>query len=317
MHMDMKKKQPLLVICGPTGSGKTSLALSLAEKYPLEIISADSRQVYRGMDIGTAKATPAERAVVPHHMIDLIDPPQEFSVAEFVDLARPLIELITARGNVPCVVGGTGLYIKALVGGLAALPTGDENLRTQLHEREKEEGPGSLFRELQKVDPVTASQLHPHNIIRIVRALEVFILSGEKLSVLKADHRFADRCYATLQLAPLWSREELYRRIDLRSQEMLKQGFVAEVMNLLEHYPAELKAFQTLGYREVIRYLKNEISADQMLGDIQKFTRQYAKRQLTWFRKEAEIIWVDSSTESGKVIQSIDNFILRQRSGYA
>ena len=317
MPMDMKKKQPLLVICGPTGSGKTSLALSLAEKYPLEIISADSRQVYRGMDIGTAKATPAERATVPHHMIDLIDPPQEFSVAEFVDLARPLIELITARGNVPCVVGGTGLYIKALVGGLAALPTGDENLRIQLHEREKEEGPGSLFRELQKVDPVTASQLHPHNIIRIVRALEVFILSGEKLSVLKDDHRFADRCYATLQLAPLWSREELFRRIDLRSQEMLKQGFVAEVMNLLEHYPAELKAFQTLGYREVIRYLKNEISADQMLRDIQKFTRQYAKRQLTWFRKEAEIIWVDSSTESGKVIQSIDNFILRQRSGYA
>ena len=317
MLMDMKKKLPLLVICGPTGSGKTSLALSLAEKYPLEIISADSRQVYRGMDIGTAKATPAERAVVPHHMIDLIDPSQEFSVAEFVDLARPLIELISARGNVPCIVGGTGLYIKALVGGLAALPTGDENLRTQLHQREKEEGPGSLFRELQKVDPVTASQLHPHNIIRIVRALEVFILSGEKLSVLKADHRFADCCYATLQLAPLWSREELYRRIDLRTQEMLKQGFVAEVMNLLERYPAELKAFQTLGYREVIRYLKNEISADQMLGDIQKFTRQYAKRQLTWFRKEAEIIWVDSSTESGKVIQSIDNFILRQRSGYA
>ncbi|MCW8858204.1 MAG: tRNA (adenosine(37)-N6)-dimethylallyltransferase MiaA [Deltaproteobacteria bacterium] len=307
----MEKKIPLLVICGPTGSGKTSLALSLAQNYPLEIISADSRQVYRGMDIGTAKATAEEQDCVPHHLIDLIDPAQEFSVAEFVDLARPVIAAISERGKLPCIVGGTGLYIKALLGGLADLPTGNEALRQQLHQREVDEGPGCLFRELQRVDPAATEQIHPHNLIRIVRALEVFTLSGKRFSELKAEHCFADCHYRTLQLAPEWSRAELYSRINSRAQEMLDLGLVEEVRGLVDRYSIDLKAFQTLGYREVIRYLKNEVTAQQMLEDIQQLTRQYAKKQLTWFRKDAEIIWVDSSTESGKVLQCIDNFILR------
>lgn len=307
----MTEKIPLLVICGPTGSGKTSLALSLVQHYPIEIISADSRQVFRHMNIGTAKATVEEQALTPHHMIDLIDPDQEFSVAEFVDRARPLIEDITARQCIPCVVGGTGLYIKALLGGLAELPSGDDELRFQLHQREESEGPGALYKELQRVDPASAEQIHPRNVVRIVRALEVFKLSGKRLSDLKDAHRFAEQQYRVLQFAPHWERAELYARIEQRAQQMLDLGLIDEVKDLVERYSFDLKALQTLGYREVIRYLKNETSADEMLVEIQQYTRQYAKRQLTWFRKDQEIIWVDSSTESGRVIESIDNFIQR------
>lgn len=314
----MTEKIPLLVICGPTGSGKTSLALSLTEHYPLEIISADSRQVFRQMDIGTAKATEEELALAPHHMIDLIDPDQSFSVAEFVDRAEPLIEQIHKRRRIPCVVGGTGLYIRALLGGLADnLPQGDDELRRQLHEREVQEGPGTLHRELVKVDPAAAEEIHPNNLIRTVRALEVFMISGRRMSELKCAHRFAEEKYSVLQFAPDWPRDDLYERIDRRAQMMLDQGLVDEVRGIAERYSYELKALQTLGYREVVRYLKGEIDADQMLEDIRKYTRQYAKRQLTWFRRDEEIIWVDSSSESGKVVQSIDNFIQQRRSGHA
>lgn len=314
----MIDKTPLLVICGPTGSGKTSLALSLADHFPIEIISADSRQVYRQMDIGTAKATAREQSIAPHHMIDLIDPDREFSVADFVDRARPLVEEIHGRRHLPCVVGGTGLYIRALLGGLADnLPEGDANLRRQLHLKEKSEGAGTLHRELRQVDPASAAEIHPNNLIRTVRALEVFRLSGKRLSELKGAHRFADRNYRVLQFAPAWSRADLYARIDQRAQQMLDLGLVDEVRGIARRYSFDLKALQTLGYREVVRYLKNEISSEQMLEDIRKYTRQYAKRQLTWFRRDDQIIWVDSLTESGKVVQSIDNFIQQKRSGHA
>jgi len=308
---DSEKQQlSVLVFCGPTGSGKTSLALSLADRYPLEIISADSRQVYRQMNIGTAKATAVEQAIAPHHMIDLIDPDQEFSVAEFVDQARPLIQEISARGNLPCIVGGTGLYIRALLGGLADLPTGDPALRSELHQREESGGAGTLYRELQRVDPVAADEIHPNNKVRIVRAIEVYTLSGRRMSELKAEHRFLHQPYRVLKFAPSFSRDDLYLRINQRTLQMLDSGFIDEVTQLVDQYSFTLKALQTLGYREVLRFLKNEITPDEMVEDIQKFTRQYAKRQLTWFSKETDIIWVDSSNKSGKVIQSIDNFLL-------
>lgn len=303
-------KISVLVICGPTGSGKTGLALSLADTFPLEIISADSRQVYRRMDIGTAKATLQEQAVVPHHMIDLIDPDQDFSVAEFVDQSQPLIEDIASRNKIPCIVGGTGLYIRALLGGLAKLPSSSSELRRQLHQREKDEGSGTIFRELQKVDPASAATIHPNNIVRLVRALEVFILCGRKLSELKIEHGFSEQPYRVMKLAPDSPRSQLYSRINHRSEQMLTSGLVDEVKDLVESYSFDLKALQTLGYREVVRFLKAEITSEQMLSDIQKFTRQYAKRQLTWFRNEADIIWVDSSSKSDKVVQSIDNFLL-------
>ncbi|MCK5913964.1 MAG: tRNA (adenosine(37)-N6)-dimethylallyltransferase MiaA [Desulfuromusa sp.] len=300
----------VLVICGPTGSGKTSLALSLVKNSPLEIISADSRQVYRRMDIGTAKATLQEQSIAPHYMIDLIDPDHEFSVADFVDQARPLIQDISARGKIPCIVGGTGLYIRALLGGLAQLPSSDPELRKQLHQREHTEGPGQLFKELQQIDPEAAAEIHPHNIVRIVRALEVCALSGRKISELKAEHRFAEQPYRVLMMAPEFPRDVLYSRINLRVEEMIAKGLVDEVKELVASYSIDLKALETLGYREVVSYLKDEITAEQMVDDIKKYTRQYAKRQLTWFRKDEDIIWVDSSIKSDRVIKSIDNFLL-------
>lgn len=303
------EKIPVLVICGPTACGKTGWSLALAKQFPLEIISADSRQVYRMMDIGTAKATAEEQALIPHHMIDLIDPDEEFSVARYVDQARPLIEEIYQRGRIPCVVGGTGLYIRALIGGLADTPTGDQQLRDKLHRREVEEAPGCLHEELSKVDPVAAEKIHPHNLVRIVRALEVFYVSGRTLTDLQQEHQFADQPYRVLLFAPQQDREVLYRRIDLRAEQMLADGLVDEVRGLVDRYSADLKALKTLGYREVVRYLDEPNSRDKMLDEIQISTRQFAKRQLTWFRKEAEIIWVDSSPESGRVLRSIEDFI--------
>lgn len=310
-------KIPLLVVCGPTASGKTGFSLQLAQHFPLEIISADSRQVYRRMDIGTAKATAEEQALVPHHLIDLIDPDEEFSVAQFVDLARPLVQQIYQRGNIPCIVGGTGLYIRALLGGLADTPTGDQTLRDQLHRREETEGAGTLHIELLRIDPQAAKRIHPNNVVRIVRALEVYYVSGRTLSELQQEHRFADQPYRVLKFAPTQQREELYRRIDLRAQQMLDEGLVDETRAIIGSYSADLKALRTLGYREVVRYLESHGQEKQMLEEIRTATRQYAKRQLTWFRKEPEIIWVDSSTESGRVLRSIEDFISQQRSGYA
>lgn len=312
-----ESKISLLVVCGPTASGKTGFSLQLAQHFPLEIISADSRQVYRRMDIGTAKATAAEQALVPHHMIDLIDPDDEFSVAQFVDLARPLVRQIDQRGNVPCIVGGTGLYIRALLGGLADTPTGDQALRDRLHQREETEGAGSLHAELVRIDPQSAERIHPNNLVRIVRALEVYYVSGRTLSELQRQHRFADQPYRVLKFAPVQERAELYRRIDLRAQQMLDEGLVDETRSIIESYSADLKALRTLGYREVVRYLECHGQEERMLEEVRTATRQYAKRQLTWFRKEPEIIWVDSSTESGRVLRSIEDFISQQRSGYA
>ncbi len=300
---------PLLVICGPTASGKTGWALQLAEHFPLEIISADSRQVYRQMDIGTAKATAEEQALVKHHLIDLIDPDQKFSVAAFVGLARPLIQDIHQRGKLACVVGGTGLYIRALVSGLAPLPNSVPEVRSRLHRQAEQQGKEALYRQLQQVDPVAAEHIHPHNLVRVVRALEVFQLSGKPISEFQAEHQFAERPYRTLQMAWDHPRELLYQRIEQRTEEMLANGLIEETRALSERYGFALKSLQTLGYREVLKYQKGEYDHEKMLRDIQLYTRHYSKRQLTWFRKQPEIIWVDSSWESGRVLRSIENIL--------
>ena len=300
---------PLLVIQGPTASGKTGWAVRLAEKFPLEVISADSRQVYRRMNIGTAKASIEEQAGIPHHMLDLIDPDQSYSVSEYVATARIVAADIYARGKLPCVVGGTGLYIRALIGGLAEVPRGDDALRKKFEQLEIQQGKGTLYSALLQVDPEAADKIHQNNIVKIIRALEVYQLTGQKLSELQRKHSFSDSHFRALVLAPAWPKEALHQRIAERTRMMLTDGLLEETTALVADYGEGLKSLQTLGYREVLGYLRGDAELDVVRDEIALQTRRYAKRQLTWFRKEQATIWVDSCQESDRVLKLIDDLI--------
>lgn len=303
---------PLILICGPTASGKTSLALDLAETFAAEIISADSRQVYRGMDIGTAKATAEERLRVPHHLIDIVDPDRNFTAADFNRLARKAIVEIHARDHLPMVVGGTGLYIRTLTEGLLPAPGADRELRSQLLAQESCEGEGTLHRRLQEVDPVMAARLPARDLVRIIRALEVFFLTGRRLSELQEEHAFGDKPYRVLTLGLAPPREDLYHAIDIRVESMMAAGLLDEVRILLKKgYGHHLKAMRTIGYRECLQHLEGELNLDEAVAHIQQASRRYAKRQLTWFRRDKSIIWVDSLRESDKIQSLIDNFIVQ------
>lgn len=303
------EKPRLVVICGPTASGKTALALELAQRFPIEVISADSRQVYREMDIGTAKPTAAERESVPHHLIDVVDPDEEFTAANFVEQGRRLVFDILSRAKLPFVVGGTGLYIRSLTEGLLDAPGGNEAVRSELWELEKKEGEGALHRLLQQKDPVLAARVHPRNTVRIIRALEVLALTGQPLSQLQSLHAFSDRPFETLKIGLNPDRDELCRRIDSRVEIMLESGLLDEVKGVLERgYSPQLKSLQTIGYRECIRHLEGELSLEEAVSLIQRETRRYAKRQLTWFRRDNSTIWVDYLRESARIHSLIDHF---------
>lgn len=305
------KPLSLVVICGPTASGKTALALQLAEHFAVEIISADSRQVYRRMDIGTAKATAEERSRVRHHLVDVVDPDEDFTAADFLLRGRAALAEIVRRGRLPLVVGGTGLYIEALLRGLVDAPGADPDLRRELAQWEKKHGPGSLHERLQAVDPVLAEQLAPRNLVRIVRALEVFYQSGQRLSELQARHAAVPSPFrvVTIGLAP--QRELLYERIDQRVEAMMAAGLLTETEALLASGSSpQLKALQTIGYRECVDHLAGNTSLQEAVGLIQRNSRRYAKRQMTWFKRDNEIIWLDSLREFAKVLKLIDHFTM-------
>jgi len=307
--MTNKPKQPLLVICGPTASGKTGLALSLAEQFPVEILSADSRQVYRRLDIGTAKPTAEELSRVRHHLIDLVEPEQPFSVADFVDLANAAIADIAARGQWPLLVGGTGLYIQALTAGLAETPPADPQLRAALEAEAREHGLDRLYRRLQKIDPPTAARLSPNDQVRIVRALEVEALSGCRMSDFQARHAFADHPFRLLKLGLLQEREHLYRRIEQRVDAMFAAGLVDEVRTLLASgCPADVKGLKTIGYQEVMAYLRGDCDLPTAIELVKRNSRRYAKRQMTWFRRDSSIIWVDPEREFVRITELIAEF---------
>jgi tRNA dimethylallyltransferase len=296
------RKIPLLVICGPTASGKTRLALELAASLPIEIISADSRQIYRHMDIGTAKATPQEQALVPHHLIDVIAPDQPFSAADFMLQGRAAIAEIQQRNKLAVVVGGTGLYIDALARGLIAAPGEDPRLRQELIELEAAQGEGTLHQRLQLVDPIAAQRLKPRDQPRIIRALEVFALTGETLTALQSRHALSEGPYQVISVGLDVERSLLYRRIDERAATMFSSGLLEEAQSLLDRgFSRELKALQTIGYREAISYRCGEIPLATAIAHTQQESRRYAKRQMTWFRKNNSIIMVDSLAEFVKI----------------
>lgn len=267
------------------------MALDLAEALGAEIVNADSMQVYRGLDIGTAKPTPAERARVRHHLVDVADPDEPYDAARYAREARAVIAALHRRGVPPLVVGGTGLYIKALLSGLFHQETEVHEVRQRLARELAAQGLPALLARLHSLDPATARRLAPGDTYRILRALEVVEATGRPLSELHAAHNFQDRPYLTLKLGLDLPREELYRRIEARVESMLVQGWLEEVRRLLQRYPPGVKPLQALGYRHLVAFLEGRLSLSESIDQIQKETRRYAKRQLTWFRADPEIRW--------------------------
>lgn len=286
---------PLLVIQGPTASGKSDLALRLAEEIGGEIVNADSMQVYRGMDIGTAKPSAAMRARVPHHLLDVADPDENFTAADFRDLADKAIADIHARGKKAIVVGGTGLYIRILTRGLADSPGGDEDFREEMRTFAREKGKEALLSRLAEVDPESAARLNANDAVRIIRALEVHHATGRTLSDFHSEHAFGEERYRTFKIAVSREREELYRLIDERVERMIAEGLVEEVRGLLERgYGRELKSMRSLGYKEIASFLAGEFSLDEAISLMKRDTRRYAKRQLTWLKKDFINTWFET-----------------------
>lgn len=284
----------ILVICGPTASGKSELALRLARELDGEIVNADSMQVYRGMDIGTAKPTPLERAEIRHHLIDVVAPDRLFSAADFADAAGAAISDITGRGKRVIVIGGTGLYIRALLKGLVESPSGAGEIRHALDAEAAERGNLAMLEQLRQVDPELALRIHPNNLVRIIRALEVYRLTGIPLSRYQQEHAFADQRYRALQIGIRVERQELYHRIEARVDRMLTEGLLTEVAGLLASgYKADLKAMRAIGYKEATACITGEYGLDEAALLIKRDTRRYAKRQLTWFNADSDIIWLE------------------------
>jgi len=282
---------PLLVLLGPTAAGKTAVAIRVAKLLDGEIISADSMQVYRHLDIGTAKPTAAEREGVPHHLLDIVEPDEEFNVARFQAEVKRIIPAIVARGHLPMLVGGTGLYIRAVVDNYDFSPGGpDPDLRHRLKERAAREGAAALHAELARVDPAAATRIQPTDVRRLIRALEVRELTGRPIS----ERGKGPPLYRSLQIGLTRDRARLYAAIDARVDEMIKRGLVEEARWLLaQGYPPTLPAFQALGYKELVPYLKGEATLAEACRILKRETRHFAKRQLTWFRRDKRIIWLN------------------------
>ena len=283
---------PLICILGPTASGKTSNAIQLAQSIDGEIVSVDSRQIYRQMSIGTAKPTKTERAMVRHHLIDCADVDQPFSAADFQRLADLAIQDIRQRGRSVLLVGGSGLYFRGLVDGLFRGPGADPEVREQLRREAEKHGNQRLQRRLEVVDAKTAAKVHPNDLVRVVRALEVYQLSGQPISAFQQTWQCPAR-YPFQAYAIEMDRQILYQRIEARVDQMIAQGWIDEVRTLLAGgYSRFASAMRRFGYKQLIDYLDQEIDLDFAVQQIKQQTRRYAKRQLTWFRREPRIKWV-------------------------
>ncbi len=283
----------VVVIGGPTGCGKTVYGVMLAERLGAEIVNADSMQVYRGMDIGTAKPTEDEKKGIPHHLLDIVNPDEEFNAARYRSEAIPIIREIYHRGRACLVVGGTGLYIKGLLGGLFKVPSADRSLREGLHREIMELGPQILHQRLAIIDPDAARGIHPNDRVRIIRALELFSLTGRRPSELARDHGFKDRDVQGLVLCLTMDRKDLYERIGRRTDKMILGGLREETELLLKcGYSPELKPMKALGYRHITAHLLKGMPLHDAVEQMKTDTRRYAKRQITWFKSDPSVHWI-------------------------
>jgi tRNA dimethylallyltransferase len=287
-------KPKIVIIVGPTAVGKSRVAMELAGRFNGEIVNADSMQAYRFMDIGTAKPSRDERERVRHHLIDIRNPDEEFDAAQFREEASRAISEISGRNHLPIVAGGTGLYIKALTEGIFEVPKVDKGLRERLRREADELGISHLYERLKSVDPEAARGIDPHNTHRIIRALEVYCLTGRPISQYQMEHAFSERPYDTLKIGLHTDRETLYKNIDDRVDNMVNMGLIDEVKRILElGYGPGLKPMQGIGYCHISKYLAGEYDLDEAVRLIKRDTRHYAKRQMTWFRRDPDITWFD------------------------
>ena len=291
-------ERKVIVIVGPTSSGKTKVGISLAQKLHTEIISADSRQIYKRLTIGTAKPTQDELRKVKHHCIDLLEPDEDYNVSRFETDSLKVIDELLTRGKIPIVVGGSGLYIKALTEGIFNSVDNDDDYREELKEKREKFGNEYLYEELKKVDPQSAAGMLPQNWKRVMRALEVFHLTGEPIWKVQENYeRKVDHNFILFGLN--WDRKILYANIENRVDEMIENGLVEEVKNILSlGYSKNINSLNTVGYKEIISYLGNEITLDCAIELIKRNTRRYAKRQMTWFRKTENISWINCNENS-------------------
>lgn len=290
----MSKPKPILIIAGPTAVGKTDASILLAQESGAEIVSADSIQIYRGLDIGAAKPTKEQRALVYHHLIDIVEPDQPYSVGDYLRDARSALDGILSSGGTPIVVGGTGLYIRALTRGLFHGPPADLALRERLLLRESEGVAGTLYSDLVKVDPDAAVKIHPNDLRRTVRALEVYYLRDRKMSDFHREHAFQDRPYSFTLLFLVRGRGELYPMIEQRVDRMIENGLEDEVRMLKERgYSESLSSLQGLGYKHFMDYFQGRFTREETIANLKRDTRRFAKRQFTWFRREPGAVWVD------------------------
>lgn len=299
----------IVVICGPTGVGKTGFAIALARHFNAEVVGADSMQIYRFMDIGTAKPTAQERASVSHHMVDIIDPDQDFDAAVYAQQARACIDNLISNEKLPLVVGGTGLYIKSLVYGLSKGAPADSTIRRQLQLELAQSGLAEMYEQLVQKDPEAARRIHPNDRYRILRALEVYRITGQSIYEHHEAHGFRYPRFDVLTLGLTMPREQLYERINRRVDVMLSEGLKDEVQQLLDRgYTAQLKSMQSLGYRHMIAHLLDKTPWLQTVETLKRDHRRYAKRQLTWFKAHEGVHWL-APHQTEAAIELIGGFI--------
>lgn len=309
-------KEPLIVLTGPTASGKTALSIELAKAIGGEIISADSMQVYRQMDIGTAKIRPEEMEGIPHYLVDVLEPDDPFNVVVFQQMAKAAMKKIRENGHIPIIVGGTGFYIQAILNDIDFKENEDDGYRSHLEAMAASDGgPERLYEMLKEVDPESAEKIHCHNTKRVIRALEYFHQTGQKISEHNEQESRKESPYNFAYFVLNRPREVLYERIDQRVDQMMEEGLVQEVRKLKDRgYDRSLVSMQGLGYKEILAYFDGELSLEEAVYILKRDTRHFAKRQLTWFKRERDVLWLDQSKyDSRGAILADMIHILRQK----
>jgi len=305
----VSSEKPGIAICGPTASGKTSLAIPLALQFHGEIVSCDALQVYTHMDIGTAKISPTQQQGIQHHLLDVQEPGQDFSAGDYQRLARKAIQEIHERGRLPFIVGGTGFYLRALIDGLFEGPARSEELRARMRKIIGRKGPQRLHRALRRIDPHSAARIAEADADRIIRAYEVYLLSGKPMNWWQQQPRDVLQGYRWLKIGIDIPRGQLYQRINQRVEDMFHGGLLGEVEDIAAKYSTASHAFKAIGYRQAAEHLSGRLSLEDAIEETKKESRRYAKRQLTWFRSDPEIVWLDGRLDAGALLREAARLI--------